>query len=72
MGGGVVRDVLAGNTPYIFRKHIYALASLAGALADILLMRMLPGEIAMTAGFIVVVVVRLLAVRFRWNLPRIK
>ena len=31
VGGGVVRDSLAGNVPYIFRKHIYALAALAGA-----------------------------------------
>ena len=32
VGGGVVRDLLAGDTPYIFVKHIYASASLAGAL----------------------------------------
>ena len=69
---GVMRDVLAGTVPSIFRKHIYALASAAGALADILLMGVLPGEIAMTAGFMVVVVVRLLAVHFHWNLPRIE
>ena len=72
VGGGVMRDVLAGTVPSIFRKHIYALASAAGALADILLMGVLPGEIAMTAGFMVVVVVRLLAVHFHWNLPRIE
>ncbi len=31
VGGGVMRDVLAGNTPYILVKHVYACASLAGA-----------------------------------------
>jgi uncharacterized membrane protein YeiH len=67
-----MRDVLAGTVPSIFRKHIYALASAAGALADILLMRILPGEIAMMIGFAVVVVIRLLAVHFRWNLPHIE
>lgn len=72
VGGGVMRDVLAGTVPSIFRKHIYALASAAGAAADILLMRVLPGEAAMTIGFCVVALVRLLAVRFRWNLPRIE
>ena len=30
-GGGVLRDILAGDMPYILRKHIYASASLAGA-----------------------------------------
>ena len=31
VGGGVLRDVLAGNTPYIFVKHVYASAAIAGA-----------------------------------------
>lgn len=72
VGGGVMRDVLAGTVPSIFRKHIYALASAAGALADILLMRILPAEAAMLCGFAVVVVVRILAIRFCWNLPRVE
>ena len=33
VGGGVLRDMMAGDTPYIFVKHVYASASLAGALA---------------------------------------
>ena len=37
VGGGVFRDVLAAEMPYIFRKHIYALASLAGALLTALI-----------------------------------
>ena len=32
VGGGVIRDLLAGNTPFILVRHIYASASLAGAL----------------------------------------
>jgi len=71
VGGGVMRDVLAGTVPSIFRRQIYALASAAGALADILLMRILPGEIAMMCGFAVVVVIRILAIRFDWNLPKV-
>lgn len=30
VGGGVLRDVCCMERPYIFTKHIYALASLAG------------------------------------------
>ena len=71
VGGGVLRDVLAGSVPSIFRKHIYALASLAGALADVLLMRILPAEIAMLAGFGVVALIRVAAAHYKWNLPRI-
>jgi len=72
VGGGVMRDVLAGTVPSIFRKHIYALASAAGAITDILLMRILPEEAAMLAGFCVVTIIRMLAVHFKWNLPRIE
>lgn len=71
VGGGVLRDVLAGTVPSIFRKHIYALASAAGAIADVLLMRVLLHEIAMLAGFCVVVLIRALASHFHWNLPHI-
>lgn len=49
VGGGVLRDVMAGNMPYIFVKHIYACASLVGALACVLLWR-LSGAWAMTVG----------------------
>ena len=30
VGGGVLRDIMAGQTPYILRKHVYASASIAG------------------------------------------
>ena len=71
VGGGVMRDVLAGSVPSIFRKHIYAVASLTGALADVLLMRILPAEIAMLAGFGVVALIRIVAAHYKWNLPHI-
>ena len=71
VGGGVLRDILAGSVPSILRKHIYAVASLAGALADVLLMHILPAEIAMLAGFGVVVLIRLAAAHYKWNLPHV-
>ena len=72
VGGGVIRDVLAGTVPSIFRKHIYALASAAGAIAYIYLLRtVLPRTVSMTIGFMLVVIIRVLARYFKWNLPRI-
>ena len=70
VGGGVVRDVLAGNTPYIFRKHIYALASLAGALAWVAVHRLWNDTAAMFIGGSLIVAIRLLAAHFRWSLPK--
>ena len=46
VGGGVMRDVLAGNTPYILVKHVYACASLAGAVLCAVLWRLVPQYVA--------------------------
>ena len=72
VGGGVLRDVLAGNTPYILVKHIYACASLVGAVSCTLLWRILPEYAAMSISMTLVVIIRLLAAHYRWNLPRAK
>ena len=69
IGGGVIRDVLADTMPFILRKHIYAVASLAGAFVC----QRLIGQnlyLALAAGTAVVLVIRILASHYRWNLPR--
>ena len=69
IGGGVIRDVLADIMPFILRKHIYAVASLAGAFVC----QRLIGQnlyLALAAGTAVVLVIRILASHYRWNLPR--
>ena len=72
VGGGVLRDQLAGDTPYIFVKHVYASASLAGAILCAGLWSRLGSMAAMLLGLTVVVLIRGLAAHFRWNLPRSK
>jgi uncharacterized membrane protein YeiH len=70
VGGGVMRDVMAGDTPYIFVKHVYASASLAGAVLCAALWRP-AGELpAMLAGMVLVMVIRGLSAHYRWNLPK--
>lgn len=69
VGGGMIRDVLAGNMPFILVKYVYASASLAGALACALLWKVLPGYAAMTVGMLLVLVIRILAAHYHWNLP---
>ncbi len=70
VGGSVLRDILAGNTPYIFVKHIYACASGAGALLCALCWKPLGVTAAMLLGAAAVILLRLLAAHFRWSLPR--
>ena len=72
VGGGLMRDMMAGVPPYIFVKHIYALASIAGACAFILIYRHFGEVAALIAASVLVVAIRLLAAHFRWNLPRLK
>lgn len=72
VGGGLLRDVMANKLPYIFVKHIYACASLVGALLTALLWKPFGGTMAMVVGFATVMVIRLMAVFFNWNLPKIK
>ena len=71
VGGGVLRDVMAGNMPYIFVKHVYASASIIGAIVCVLV-RLRFGELAaVIIGAAVVFVIRILAAYYKWNLPRI-
>lgn len=70
VGGGVIRDIMAGNMPYIFVKHIYACASLVGAISCVLLWKPLGGAAAMAIGTILVVLIRFLSAHFRWSLPK--
>lgn len=72
VGGGVLRDMLAGNTPYIFIKHVYACASLAGAMVCVYTMDVLGLQKAMVCGMTVVVLIRFLSAHYKWNLPRIR
>lgn len=70
IGGGVVRDVLAGRKPLVFRDEIYALwAMLSGAVVGL-------GWIGGGAGtavlFVVIVALRMLSVYRGWKLPRRK
>ena len=70
VGGGILRDVMAGQTPFVFVKHFYASASLIGALVCALLWPRTGQLPAMLAGAVTVITLRLLAARFRWHLPR--
>ena len=72
VGGGVLRDIMAGNTPYIFVKHVYASASIIGAMVCVLVEHWFGELPAMLIGATVVFVIRILAAHYKWNLPRIK
>ena len=71
VGGGVIRDMMAGTMPYIFVRHVYAVASIIGGLVFILLYPYTGRVEDMMIGAGVVCAIRFLAAYYRWNLPRI-
>lgn len=71
VGGGLMRDIFAGNVPYIFRKHVYATASIVGAVVYLCLEKTGHIEFAGAVSLLLVLVLRLLAAKFKWNLPKV-
>ena len=73
VGGGIIRDVLTSSTPYVLKKHVYALASILGSLVYyILRLRSADALIPSIVGIIFIFALRMLATRFLWSLPKIK
>ena len=71
--GGVIRDVLLNNVPIIFKKEIYAMASIFGGLVYWVLMKLgLDMNTTVVMTFVVVCVIRLLAVKYHISLPVLK
>ena len=68
--GGVIRDVLLNNVPLVFRKEIYAMASIAGGILYFLLRESpIDNDVAKIICILLIILVRILAVRFKWSLP---
>lgn len=66
--GGVIRDVLSGEVPLIFRSEIYASACLAGGVVFLIFDAWIGNVAGMVTGIAVVFLIRLFAVRQHWSL----
>lgn len=65
VGGGLLRDILAGDRPMILGGQLYASAAMAGAIVVAGLTRLeAPEQVAASVGFIVALVTRGAALRF--------
>lgn len=72
VGGGLMRDVMAGEPPYIFVKHIYASASVIGAVVCVYMYRYFGAVVSMVVPSAVILLIRYLAAHYHWNLPHIE
>lgn len=69
VGGGVLRDIMAGEKPQIFYRHFYATASIIGALACSILWNYIDITLNLCLSTAIIIILRLFAARFRWSLP---
>lgn len=70
--GGVLRDILCNEIPVIFRKEIYATVCILGGGVYFLLIQFpIDNTIAYIVAIISIIVMRILAVRFKISLPNI-
>ena len=66
IGGGVVRDLLAGAIPVVLHSEIYATPAAIAAI----LVAIRPSAAVEIAAAAVATIIRLAALRFRWSAPR--
>ncbi|MNX66781.1 hypothetical protein D3C86_978830 [compost metagenome] len=67
--GGVIRDILCTEIPVIFRKEIYATICILGGIVFFVLKKLnLNNDILYLITSLVIITVRLMAVKFKWHL----
>jgi uncharacterized membrane protein YeiH len=71
--GGVIRDTLTNKTPIIFDREIYATACLAGAILYLVLNSFyVPRNINIPISSALIILIRICAIKFHLQLPRLK
>ncbi|MDP3780146.1 MAG: trimeric intracellular cation channel family protein [Nitrosopumilaceae archaeon] len=73
VGGGILRDVFVNEIPIVFVKELYASASFVGIIVFYFTLTF-NGELylATILGIVVTTSLRLVAMKYNWNLPKVK
>ena len=72
VGGGIIRDILVREIPSVLCKRVYAVASLIGGLFYYFLVKLgISAGIANFIGAASIFIIRMLASKFRWDLPKV-
>lgn len=71
-GGGTLRDVFVKEIPFVFRKEIYAVASIIGALSFIAVYKAAGSIPAMYAAFAVTLLIRIVSIKKDLHLKRVR
>ena len=71
VGGGIIRDILAHRTPSVLKEEVYALPALLGGIAYFVVYAIGHQIVASYVTFLIVFIIRMIAIEYHWNLPRI-
>ena len=69
-GGGILRDVFVNEVPLVFVRELYATASFGGVIMFYILVITVDPIVAAIGGIITATGIRLLAMKYDWNLPK--
>jgi uncharacterized membrane protein YeiH len=73
IGGGILRDVFVREIPIVFVKEVYAIASIIGiVIFYAMLSSGIDTQVSSILGIAVATGIRLLAMEFNWNLPKVR
>ena len=73
IGGGILRDVFVREIPIVFVKEVYAVASIVGIVIFFAVLSSgVDAQVSSIIGIVVTTGIRLLAMRYKWNLPRVR
>lgn len=71
VGGGIIRDMLAQRIPSVLKEDVYALPSIIGGIVYYLMVTSSWESAAVYGAFTVVLIIRLLAIKYNWSLPKV-
>jgi len=73
IGGGILRDMFVNEIPMVFIKDLYASASFLGVVAFFIILEIgFQIEVATIGSIVVTTVLRLVAMKYNWNLPKVR
>jgi len=73
IGGGILRDIFVRDIPIVFVKEVYAVASIIGIVIFYTILSYgVDMQVASIIGIVAATGIRLLAMKYKWNLPRVK
>ena len=73
IGGGILRDIFVREIPIVFVKEVYAVASIIGIVIFYGLLSFdMDVQVSSIIGIVAATGIRLLAMKYNWNLPKVR